>query len=731
MKKYFNFAFLSAIALAGTFGLTACSSSDDLAAETNPNYNPDTKEVAVDFVMNVATGNGEGTRMSAANTQADITQAFRGIDNATLMSFTKKTAGSGDTYTLNDGQHIWAATTANKTYNLGTIMGAGTIDPDGTGSTPKSRRVIELALPTETNTLMFWGKAIKTGTSNQQGSITWNVDKNLANTSFTLNRRIPTGSVAGGEDAFKQTERVMAAVLNKIVQTTCAYDVTYGGTNYTGTIKWSDYVSISGTNITVKTEDPADAPNAMCPLGEILGNAFKNLNTIYSNEVRAGSGPSVAAMMYDLNGAIKNVASSTPTSKAEAIARAVAGAIQTNIQGAFTTDVIGWKDLSIVKTFSGISAADMTLVTGDINEFPKNFNVPNGAATLGYTVSTNTYVYNEAIPTYAMDGTAGGSFNIFNYRYPAELCYFGNSPLRASNTPHETSAYPDGVDNWVNNASWSSDWVNNTHVLSSSRSVAMRDNINYGTALLKTTVRYGAATLYDNNANIQHDRQGATEANQEITAAAGTFTLTGVLIGGVEETMGWNYISKAAEPGFNSFIYDNDLPSQAIPAYTAAGEKSTPNYTLVWDNWNPKNKNTKQNIVYVALEFVNNSGKDFWGMNNLIRNGATFYITGKMDPDSGITPEPTTYPSGSNITWPTAAAPYALPPYEDNGSTTQGTRIFIQDYLTEANFVIGANSLQSAIVAVPDLRSSQISLGLSVDLQWRTGLNFESIVLGE
>ena len=32
MKKYFNFAFLSAIALVGTLGFTACSSTDDTVA---------------------------------------------------------------------------------------------------------------------------------------------------------------------------------------------------------------------------------------------------------------------------------------------------------------------------------------------------------------------------------------------------------------------------------------------------------------------------------------------------------------------------------------------------------------------------------------------------------------------------------------------------------------------------------------------------------------------------
>ena len=119
-------------------------------------------------------------------------------------------------------------------------------------------------------------------------------------------------------------------------------------------------------------------------------------------------------------------------------------------------------------------------------------------------------------------------------------------------------------------------------------------------------------------------------------------------------------------------------------------------------------------------------------MHNLIRNGQTFYITGKLDPDAGLS----TADRGAGITWPgtgtgTTGSPYALPPYNANGSTIKQRRIFIQDYMTTADFVIGANSLQSALVDVPDLRSSQISLGLSVDLKWSTGLKFDDVILGQ
>lgn len=736
MKKYFNLALLSAIAFTGTYVFTACSSAEEpLAAEEkvpdSPLYNPATGEVGVEFVMNVATGNEATTRMSATNTQATIDDAFRGIDNSVLMSFVQKSAG-----VLQDGKAISSPTTASKLYNMGTVMGAGAINPklDGT-AVPKSRRVLELSLPTETNTLMFWGKAIKTGTDNQQGKISWTVDKNLSDISFQLAKRIPDGTGAGTIEAYRQYEHLLAAILTNIVNYSDTYEASFGGTTYTGTLAWKDYVEVDGGTLKKRSTTPTDdSGDALSPLGEIMADAFLTMNTIYPNEVRAGSAPTIARLLADLYNVIHPVATATPSSKSEAITKAVASKLETKITGVIEVSAMEWKtDLSILKTNSGLPAAQTNLVTGNLNEFPKNFNVPNGAATLKFTIGgtasapTYTYSYNATIPTYAMDGTAGGAFDITNYRYPAELCYFGNSPVRVTNDVHTTAQYPDGVSNWDNDASWaegatgtgSAAWTKNGHVLSSTRSVAMQQNINYGTALLKMTVRYGASVLYDNNAAIQAARKGATEANATITPAAGTFTLTGILIGGVEPEMGWNYIAKADAPAFNSFIYDPDVPSTAIPAYTSGGAKTVPNYTLVWDNWNPANVGQKQNVVHVALEFVNNSGKDFWGMNNLIRNGATFYITGKLDPDNGLSLSD--YSDG--ITWPTY---YSLPPYASDGSTIKERRVFMQDYMTTADFIIGENSLQSALVAVPDLRSTQISLGLSVDLQWSTGLSFES-----
>ena len=48
--------------------------------------------------------------------------------------------------------------------------------------------------------------------------------------------------------------------------------------------------------------------------------------------------------------------------------------------------------------------------------------------------------------------------------------------------------------------------------------------------------------------------------------------------------------------------------------------------------------------------------------------------------------------------------------------------------MTTVEFQINKTSLQHAFVTVPDLRATNISLGMAVDMKWTPGLNFNVIV---
>ena len=787
MKKIQLIAYAGAIALLST-GFVACSSTEDDVAEVpvNPTYDPATGEVTTNFVFNVSTGNSGTTRMTSANVQGAINSStaelFRGIENAVLFSY--KMRNSDNTAPL-DGQHVAYEPTpipTIKMFTLGTIMAKGAISPATTdGTKTQSRRVVELSLPTETNTLLFYGKAIKDGTDQAQGSVNVaiNPNGNLGANYFRLNKIIADGSDMQIE--FQQSQALIAAVLTNIIRTsyTLPTDLNVDGRIVSSgkTYKWSDYVTITRdqekptiiNKIEKKGNDPViangESANSMSGLGEILAEAYVSFNTIYNqgghSELRAGSGPAVKRMINDLYQVLFKVKSATPTNLEETVAMRLADVICANIGKAFDTSVSFefQKNSSLISFVGSTSSYDKLNVDATLNDFPKTkFNLPYGATILeiSYNTSANApeYNYMGAVPTYAMGGSTS-AFDPSNYVFPPELMYFGNSPIRTTNTTKGTSDYPDGTTNWMddNNNLWG-DWTNNAHVLSTTRAVAMKNCINYANALLKCNVKYGTNALKDNNHQIQYERTGANETDNVIsvaTGAAGMFELTGILVGGQNRTVGWDFIPRAdasinepTAPQFKYMVYDSKIPDGTIPAATSAsgGSASADVYTLLWDNWDYSFMGQSQRTVYVALEFKNNSGKDFWGMNNLIPKDGTFYITGKLDPDvitvDGKTAAEITADKSLGVTWPAA---YEMPPYYTAAQATakgdetldkktiKERRVFMQDYVTEATFVLTENSLKYALVAVPDLRSTQISLGLSVDLHWREGLKFTNVPL--
>lgn len=724
MKQFFNFAFLGAIALSGTFGLTACSSSDE-AEVTNPNFNPETNEVLTKFVFNVATGNEATTRQSSAATQATNTETFRGIDNAVLFSF-KQAAG--------DGKHLAAAGAADKRFDLSRIVSEGSINKDA------SSRVIETSLPLNTNSLLFYGKAIE-GTSstavagyNLYGHLeNFNIatdesGKALSNTTIELASRIN-----GNLENFRKIEDLLAGLLTCIMNSNLAgshHDaVTFNNetVTYPDNIYWATYANTD-------KKSPVTTSHDLYALEVKLANAYREMTTIRDTEgeLRGGCAHNILHTIQAMWSIINEVRCATPFCKEEAVAQQLARRIHNRLDEFFNGTVpstgaevtnVSFKTTSVIIEKFGLdpnwpTSADTkptsdyfsAISTVDLAQFPEElYHLPAGSTHYLFNSTKKQFYYVQNYNTSAVGG--GSGFTVESYYYPAELCYFGNSAIRVSNTEHKVADYPQTVATW-HSSSWSG-WTANSHVVSTTQSVAMQNDINYGTALLKATIGYGATTLKDNNHAIQQYKDNSIsetdEPDKEITVTATSFQLKGVLIGGQSKKVGWDYLPKTSDNSVG-YIYDCSIPNGTIPATGV----SSPNYTLVFDNYTTAG--TGQDKVYVALELLNNSGEDFYGEYGLIRNGGTFYLIGELDPAGKTAP-----------TWPTH---HPLPPYNSDGSSVETARVFMQDYMTTANFVIGVNSLKHAYLTVPDLRYSALTLGLSVDMEWSTGIDFGDVILG-
>lgn len=729
MKKYFFFATMSAIALAGTLGLTACSSADEVAddkvVENNPTYDPVAKTVTTQFVLNVSSATSDVTRMSATTVQKNAN--FRGMQDAKLIGLA--TGNSSYLAPFAGGTTItdWTAAsgTKTKTYDLGTLYGATAVSNSGTDNADNSsRRILELTLPLQTDAMLVYARAIPSGTDEENGKVTSYIATNPENITFDLVSRL-----GDRQTSYNETCNLAALIINRILKSELTA-ATAGNYTHAGHTNVEALPAISWRGIGKSLKDGGTLP----PLQENLAVLYNQITTLGTNEVRAGSASAVCSMMFHIYEVITSTLGATPTTDGELNAQRLAELIKGRVDNYFevgateaATEFRNIGDVSTANTIinglvtvAGVMTIDQYntnyshVAHGDLMGLPTSFKLPLGAAQLFFTefndgASSGGFSYKNP-STSLLDLSA--TIDPAHYMFPSELMYFDNSALYVSDADKSADNYPNGYNTW-DTYSWTTNSWTNAAVSSSTRSVAVKNNINYGVAMLQTQVALVGTSFQDNRNAIV-----SSEANQVLTEAeVKGMQLTGIIVGGQNHQLGWNYLAKANETtDWDYAIFDNQIESATIP--TGA------NYTLVFDNYHTGDQ-AAQTDVLVALEFQNNSGKDFYGKGNLVRQGGKFYLVGKLalgdnriGTSNGI--------SGSTTAWPTT---YAIPPYTAAGASQEITRVFIQDYLTTATFKIGATSLQNAFITVPDLRSTQTSLGLSVDLNWREGLNFTNVNL--
>ena len=302
--------------------------------------------------------------------------------------------------------------------------------------------------------------------------------------------------------------------------------------------------------------------------------------------------------------------------------------------------------------------------------FPENVGLPEGVAMVEWNSGDSKFV--QAVP-----GGNSYTVNAAKICYPAALYYY-----IGTNAKTYTSEY----NSWPNSsAAWESEtWPGwGDEVIATTRTVALEDNVQYAVGNLKTTVRCTAGSLPDNADEL------GTQGKVNYVPVGDGFPVTAIIVGGQPDKVGYDFTGVTTTT-FDYNIYDK------FPANTVAKNETTAsnaNYTLVLDN--SKDVNTNK-TVYFALELTNNSGINFYGHDGLIANGMKFYLIGELDPTTAKF---------------------------DGDTSAKPTNVFTKDYVTTAK--VSISSLADAYVTIPDLRAERLSLGLSVDLDWQTGLEFD------
>lgn len=428
-------------------------------------------------------------------------------------------------------------------------------------------------------------------------------------------------------------------------------------------------VAVKGTDET----SPADLLKILNDVAGVTGwataGADTKLSKLYAQYIKAkaGSANSIRFTLQSLYNSLSGIVEG-----ANAADQTVAKAIRAKIAESFTatTGTDGYVTLAYKET--------------GVSKYPNNINLPDGAVQLTFGTD-NKFSYDAK-----SNLTGIQQLDAAKICFPASIYYFQSSDLAATAMELDASKWPTSTTAWTGtDAPWLKDastladgWT--ASVQPTTRSIAMRQNINYGVANLATTVKCGAASLADNKKLSVTD---PSEFAGTVAVPEAGFPVTGLLIGGQPTKVGFNF-QPASNDAFAQTIYDNNLTDIVAKNGTA----SAVNYTIVLPNDKGRGV-ADQNKVNVAIELTNNSGVAFRGADGIIPADGKFYLVGQ------------------------------LAPKDHNVANVTNPAVFMSDYMTTLKLTI--KSLKSAYNTIPDLRSTKLQLGLSVDLDWQTGIQFD------
>ena len=630
MSKIKQLAYVGAIALLSMTSFTACSSSDDAVADEG--LTPQVPGEAVKTQFTISLPENIKMRMAQATVQES---GFRGIDQIKLVPYS-----------------LSGAIADNIAANAPLISLSSISEFDNTNS--HSKVYADVSLVVGTNHFLFYGKAIdntadapivSAANKFQFGALTVdglnvNENPNLANVKFT-----PVAIYGDGTDA-----EITVINAGKTVGTNLI-DALNAVANAAPTEALSD-------ETTPKFKEVTETQNATI---KTLWDKFKEITTGSSKNIEWA----FKELYMNLDGLVTPAAQTTVPDGYK-MAMAIRTALSTYVT---------------VTTESGVTTA--VTLKDDYKNYPASVNLPDGAVRVIYNTTENKFVASTSMAYAASMNIA----TLENYVYPANLQYFVNSDVKTANSVKSPSY---GENTWNDILEM---YTDGAAVTSATRSVAIKDPVQYGVGRLDVTVK-GLKTTTEEN-NKYYDYKGT-----EVDVTNG-FELTGILIGG-QKAVGWNYAVKTGETGTYT-IYDKTM-AEPSSMTVKRGTQTATNYTLVLQTGETEPEKT----VNIALEFVNNCA-DFVGANGeIIPHGATFYLVGALKTSEATNKDEAAVADAKD-------------------------RIFTQDFKTIANFTIktgtaadeNEDGLGTATKGLPDLRNTQMELGLSVDLVWKPGLNFD------
>ena len=426
-----------------------------------------------------------------------------------------------------------------------------------------------------------------------------------------------------------------------------------------------DAISFSLTDITTATVD-AQATAIAAYLTNIAkaSSGSETMLTYFPNftNLKAGSYASMKAVVQAVYTSLyKNT-------------DALSTAIKNVILAGYTPSGTDAKTITVAEK-SGTTTGELEFTS--TYTYPRNIFLPDGAAQINWNTTT------KAFDVVATSNVGLNISALTDYTYPASLYYYGLSDIWA--VPASMSGIYDGK-SWANIVKAYTDRNDaSATVQSNTRSIAIRDEVQYAVGRLDVTVQSeGGANILRDNKNVEIS----------LGTAGANFPIKGILVGN-QKAVKYNFETNASAAP--KTIYDSQMPTGAT-LYPGTSP-TTPTHTLVLQTVDATSLEDDAANVPIAIEFENAGNQIIVGKDNeLIYPGTRFYLLGTLKPFDNTQQK------------------YV-------GTETPIKKAFVQDYITTANFTV--KSFKNAYHTLPDLRTPSLEIGLSVDLTWKTGIPFD------
>jgi len=294
-----------------------------------------------------------------------------------------------------------------------------------------------------------------------------------------------------------------------------------------------------------------------------------------------------------------------------------------------------------------------------LDGYPTNISLPDGAAVVKWN-----YTSNEFEPQVQTNTDVNNINSLNRFVYPPELYYYANSRIKTSKSSRKQD---------YSKKSW--DAVLGTYDAGygemdfSVHSVAIIDPLSYAVGCLQVGL------------NVQNTLEDAAEETITLTSGENaSFPLTAILISS-QFAQGYDFTPKGEVDEY--IIYDPTIEGNISMGGSIVPTPTTPSqYTNTLVLQTKDNEN-----VRFALEFENNSGEDFEGINGKVFDGTKFYLVGTIE----------------------------VPAVVDQDKDFK-KRVFTKNHITQG--VVRISSLKEAYTYLPDLLDPRLEVGIQLVPNW-------------